>query len=131
MKTADKIRFNIIRRIGCVCCILKYKARETDIHHIVSGHKRHGNSQTLGLCPWHHRGVKANGYDRQEMMGLLGVSLAQSKREFHHEFGLESGLLKVQDFLIKEFESSPWLDYHTPVDVRRRSIELWTREKIP
>ena len=63
------------------------------------------------------------------MSGLLGPSLTMGKRTFQSEYGPESGLIAVQDFLLARFESNPWLDYHVPHDIRREAMELWINGK--
>jgi len=61
------------------------------------------------------------------MSGLLGPSLTMGKRTFRAEYGSENGLIEIQDFLLTQFESSPWLDYAVSYEVRRMARDLWIR----
>ena len=63
------------------------------------------------------------------MSGLLGPSLTMGKRTFQSEYGPESGLIAVQDFLLEAFAASPWLGYHVSHDIRRKAMELWKNGK--
>ena len=47
------------------------------------------------------------------------------KRTFQAEYGPESGLVEIQDMLIKAFADSPWYEYDVPVAIRRSAIDLW------
>lgn len=114
----------------CIPCLLTLnRKRLPTIQHVVSGFTREGHSKTYALCDWHHLGVKQDGWSRQDMSGLFGPSLTMGKRTFQGEYGHESVLVAVQDLLIKEFADSPWFDYNTPLDIRRRAIELWISMK--
>ena len=118
-------RADAVREIGCVCCVLTHRvSRPPDLHHPY-GQKGGYKKVFYGLCPWHHRGICESGYDNQSMSGLLGPSLAWGRWPFEAFFGPEDKLLKVQDFLIEQFEQSQWFDYTTPTTVRRQAIELW------
>ncbi len=63
------------------------------------------------------------------MSGLLGPSLAMSKRTFCSEYGPEYILVAVQDLLLEEFAKHPWWDYDVPTDCRRRARDLWISMK--
>ena len=118
-------RADAIREIGCVCCLLTHRlSRPPDLHHPY-GQKGKNRDVFYGLCPWHHRGVCDEGYSNQHMSGILGPSLAWGKTPFLRYFGSEEKLLKVQDFLIEQFESVQWVNYATPTNIRRKAIKLW------
>ncbi len=124
---AEKRRLATIKEhMPCIPCLLTLnRKRLPTVQHVVSGFTREGHSQTYASCDWHHLGIKADGWSRQDMSGLLGPSLMMGKRTFQSEYGLESGLIVVQDLLIKAFAEHPWFNYDVPIDIRRSAIALW------
>ena len=55
---AQQARFERIKEIGCICCLKTlYVYEPPEIHHITDCGRRRGHDYTIGLCPWHHRGV--------------------------------------------------------------------------
>ena len=113
-----------IKQIGCVPCLLTLgKTRPCDVHHPVAGMRRTG--EMYGSCPWHHRGLVEDGYDKQSMMGLMGPSLTFGRRIFEDFFGPEERLVEVQEYLLEEWKKQSWLDYYVPYEIRRRAVELW------
>lgn len=70
-----------------------------EIHHLNegghAGQKRRGDEFTIGLCSWHHRGIKSF------LSGTLGPSLALNSREFRECFGSDDQLLEEQNKLIE------------------------------
>lgn len=94
-------RFDILRQIGCVCCLLDGRPETPpDIHHLVEGRKRLGDEATLGLCSWHHRGVPLD-VSAKETEKILGPSLAISKRKFVERYGTERELLEFVNEAIR------------------------------
>ena len=128
---AEKRRLKTIKEnMPCLPCLLTLdRTRLPTVQHVVSGFTREGHYRTYASCGLHHLGIKQDGWSRQAMSGLLGPSLTMGKRTFQSEYGSESVLIQVQDFLLQRFESSPWLDYHVPHDIRREALELWTSTK--
>lgn len=102
---ADRRRFIAIQFIGCVAC-RQHGIYNTppDVHHLTEGGRRRGHRYTIGLCPWHHRGVGAG----------QGVSLAHGSRPFHELYGTDAELLAEQDRLIERYELQ-----QTPSGARR------------
>ena len=128
---AEKRRLKTIKEhMPCLPCLLTIdRVRLPTVQHVVSGFTREGNCRTYASCEWHHLGIRPDGWSRQAISGLLGVSLTMGKRTFQSDYGPESVLIEVQDFLLAQFESRPWFDYNIAVDVRRKAIDLWMRLK--
>jgi len=128
---AEKRRLALIKEhMPCIPCLLTLnRTRLPTVQHVTSGFTREGHHKTYASCDWHHLGVKANGWSRQAMSGLLGPSLTMGKRTFQDEYGHEHVLVAVQDQLIKEFAEHPWLDYDISTDCRRRVTDLWISMK--
>ena len=99
-------RFSKLQSIGCVACLVNGAGQQPcDIHHIVDrGYRSHsgGDASTIGLCPWHHRGVKNDGMTTTLMVEWFGPSLALSKRRFVQRFGSERELLDIVNALIDD-----------------------------
>ena len=98
-------RFDRLQRIGCVACLLEDIHSQCDIHHIVDkGSRRHsgGDEATIGLCPYHHRGVLPDGMSRADAEMMYGPSLALSKRDFVSRFGSERALLLFVEHLLEQ-----------------------------
>ena len=97
-------RFAKLQSIGCVACLINGAGQQPcDIHHIVDkGYRSHsgGDSSTIGLCPWHHRGVKNDGMTTTLMVEWFGPSLALHKRRFVQKFGSERELLDIVNVII-------------------------------
>lgn len=99
-------RFEIIRDFGCICCRMKgYKSLVTEVHHLLSGGRRIGHDATVGLCPWHHRGVRFDGWGPSAMVAMFGTSLALGSKPFHEQFGSDEELLAHQNTVIKRMEA--------------------------
>lgn len=113
----ERRRFVLMQDFGCVACLIEDELRGTDkrrgtpadVHHLLSGGKRRGHSDTVPLCPWHHRGVaiaaeynshvagegflesKQHWPDR--MLDALGPSLALHPEAFKVRYGTDDELL--------------------------------------
>lgn len=104
---ARERRFRRIKEIGCVACKSFGFYSAPDVHHLNTGghagHKRRGDECTIGLCPWHHRGIVP---DRFEHAGgarmYLGPSLALLPNKFREVFGSDDELLAKQNRLIEK-----------------------------
>lgn len=100
-----KKRFQSIQDVGCVACLIDGNfGAPCDIHHILSGGRRIGHEVTVGLCPWHHRGVPDGMSDAIAKI-LLGPSMAKNPREFRERYGTDTELLKLQNELIISAET--------------------------
>lgn len=96
-------RFQCISEIGCIACILEDEYRRgtpPDIHHLIDGGKRQGHDFTVGLCPWHHRGIPILSMTKTETQEIAGPSLAISPHQFHKKYGSDSELLSYQNELL-------------------------------
>src|SRR5574337_2071633 len=95
---SDRFRFNALKDIGCICCKLDGICPNipTEIHHLVEGNNRLGNTYTIPLCTWHHRGEASSQWEK-----LKGPSLARSKREFVAEYGTERELLDAVNKIVE------------------------------
>jgi hypothetical protein len=70
-----------------------------------------------------------DGVPRQQMMGILGPSLAHGKRTFQEFFGTEADLIGVQNLLLDRFTRYRWMSYSVPTNVRREATELWLKTR--
>lgn len=87
----------------CVCCKQRrLMSCYVEVHHLLSGNKRMGHMFTIGLCPWHHRGVPMYGYKRRQMQEIYGDSLAHGSKPFHELFGSDMDLLEMQNGMLDE-----------------------------
>lgn len=99
----ERARMDAIKDGPCLCCRMRgWPSLYPDIHHLLYGNKRRGHLFSIGLCPWHHRGVVPYGFDRQTMHDRYGPSLAHGSKPFHAEFGSDDELLALQDRLIDQ-----------------------------
>lgn len=86
----DLVRFRKLQDFGCIACRLEGHFHEPcDIHHIKQG----SHQDTIGLCPWHHRGDTIEGCSATLMRTLRGPSLRGHKRAFILAYGTEAQLL--------------------------------------
>lgn len=114
----QKRRFVVIKDLGCIACrigLIGYTPPE--IHHLLSGGIRRGHDQTIGLCPWHHQGVCAEGVSKRQMAERFGPSLKHSPGAFHEAYGSDDELLARQNGLIQI--AAP-MQYREPEPERRR-----------
>ncbi len=127
---AEKKRMGLIKVLGCVACVLKnWPDCQCEVHHVVEGQVRLGHIHTMGLCLWHHRGHIADGYeqyDKQQMSGMLGPSLAHGSRYFAEVFGSQATLVRVQDYIIQRFTDEPWLEFSMPRGVVLDIFYFWS-----
>lgn len=98
---AEKARMDAIKESTCVCCHMRgLYAWRPEIHHLLSGNRRRGHMFTVGLCAYHHRGVKALERSSQEEL-TLGPSLAHGSKPFHTAFfGTDDAMLEYQNRLL-------------------------------
>lgn len=99
---ARAIRFSGIKDIGCICCKadgLRWVYAE--IHHQLStgfhgNGKRLGDEFTIGLCMWHHRGLRDD-----SCRYASGPSYAAEAAAFRVQYGDDTALLNMQDRLLQ------------------------------
>ena len=95
-------RFADIVQIGCLACLRFGLHSDPDVHHLNlggrAGQERLGDDFTIGLCPWHHRGILPP-------MLPVGPSLAKESRKFREFFGSDAELLMEQNRLILELRA--------------------------
>ncbi len=101
-------RFDRICSIGCIACRKRGWFNLPDVHHEnLGGHAgqlRLGDKHTVGLCPWHHRGLALSPLTAEQCRKILGPSLAHEPVKFREVFGSDESLLALQDSLIDDLE---------------------------
>lgn len=116
----------LIKVLGCVPCVLvNWPDAQCDVHHVVEGQVRLGHRHTFGACLWHHRGDPGE-HTRQQIMGMLGSSMAHGLRHFSTEFGSQATLVQVQDYIIQRFTEQPWLEFSMPRGVILDIFYFWS-----
>lgn len=101
----DRMRFDMLQRIGCLCCRRNgTQVFPAEIHHLLSGGRRRGHQFTLSLCIWHHRGVVPHGVTSLQATLDHGPSLARGSKAFHVHFGSDDQLLIEVNALIDELK---------------------------
>ena len=99
---AEKKRFELIGEGKCLACRIKKISRPfpAEIHHLLDGGVRIGHSATIGLCPWHHRGVPTStGMSMVSCEQMYGPSLVQGSKRFKEVYGSNDELLELQNEL--------------------------------
>lgn len=91
---AEKRRFEILKReIGCVACrVLFGYYRPAHAHHLLSGGRRRGHSETIPLCDDHHVGNK--------------LSTHRTKLLFSETVGTDDELLAETNRRVADFEGN-------------------------
>ena len=74
-----------------------YARHGCDAHHLLSGGIRRGHEYTIGLCPWHHRGVPPNDMSIKMARGIYGPSLMDGSKVFRAVYGTDDQLLERQN----------------------------------
>lgn len=99
------VRDFAIREIGCIACRMDgrgYVPCEKN-HLLTTGRhgngKRRGERYTIGLCPYHHRGI-----GNPAVFG--SPSLAREPRAFRARYGEDGPLLAFQNRLIEKWRAS-------------------------
>jgi hypothetical protein len=67
-----------------------------------AGQKRRGDEWTIGLCPYHHRGIPPEPLSVREAEKILGPSRVYSPRTFREKYGTDDELLEYTNKLIRE-----------------------------
>lgn len=98
-----QLRDYALREIGCVVCLDRgLGVNGCEKHHLLTtgqhgNGKRRGEAFTVGLCPYHHRGVGAP-------TAALGPSYAREPRAFRALYP-DDWLLTRQNELLDEWKS--------------------------
>ena len=96
-------RMRAIPGLGCLACRQQgFGLVLAEVHHLTLGGRhgqlRRGDRYTVGLCPWHHRGVvMRHGWTPAEMAACYGPSYAIEPNKFRRVFGSDDALLLAQD----------------------------------
>lgn len=99
------VRDFAIRELGCIACRMDGRGYvPCEKHHLLTtgrhgNGKRRGEQYTIGLCPYHHRGI-GNPAD------FGSPSLAREPRAFRARYGEDGPMLTLQDRLIEEWRAS-------------------------
>lgn len=102
---AQGARFAAIQAKGCICCRREgMGATPCEIHHLNEGdrhgQRRQGHDQTIGLCPWHHRGVCRERWSIEDMTAAYGPSWEHQPNAFRERYGGGERLLQYQDEIL-------------------------------
>lgn len=102
---AQARRFIAIQESGCIACRQDGRISPgCEIHHQnldgKAGQKRLGHDHTIGLCPWHHRGVLPNGWSLKVATATFGPSLAVNSNAFRERYGDDERILILQNSII-------------------------------
>lgn len=116
---------------GCLPCLLRgYLDRHTTIEHVTNRGRRLEDEHmaTIGLCIWHHFGHTHGSGRRSKYRRDLGPALAHGRIPFEEHFGDEvKVLIPVQNFLLAEFDASPWPEHNVNRRAARRTRNEWIR----
>ena len=105
MTMRAEIRDFALREIGCIACRMDGRGCvPCEKHHLLTtgrhgNGKRRGERYTIGLCPYHHRGVGSP-------VDYRSPSLAREPRAFRAKYGEDDALLAMQDRLIAAWEAN-------------------------
>lgn len=112
MTPAEKSRrFDKLRELGCVCCLLNQDngdgmtSTPVEIHHLNGGghhgQKRRGDEFTIPLCSYHHRAVPAFSAPYRTQAEHYGPSWAKGSKPFRAVYGTDDELLALVNSLIE------------------------------
>jgi len=94
-----------IRELGCIACRMDGRGyAPCEKHHLLTtgrhgNGKRRGERYTIGLCPYHHRGIGSP-------VDYRSPSLAREPRRFREVYGEDGPLLAFQNRLIAQWQAS-------------------------
>jgi len=103
------IRFDGIKQIGCICCRLDgFDWTYAEVHHLLTtgfhgNGKRLGDEFTIGLCLFHHRGIRDDSCRWAE-----GPSYFSQAADFRERYGNDAELLLIQNEFLRAMEFKPW-----------------------
>lgn len=133
IKAREKRRLRVVKiYCGCLPCLLMgHLDRHTTIEHVTNRGRRVGiksaeHENTVGMCMWHHFGVCDPGQQKHQMIAELGPALAHGRVPFEEHFGDEVKILiPVQNFLLDQFDESPWPEHSVSRHAARRTRNKW------
>jgi hypothetical protein len=88
-----------VKTHNCVACEVQSLDNPwggCDAHHLLSGGRRLGHLFTIGLCPWHHRGVTIGHNPVPVWRMQFGPSLMDGSKTFHEAYGSDEDLMGLQ-----------------------------------
>ena len=118
---ADELRFEIIYEIGCLPCLIDAWFADATIQHTLDGGQRIGHQASYGSCPYHHQGLRPEGYAgpmNAHVERKYGPSFARNKRAFEQRYGTEPQLVQITDAMVR-----------TVISERRRGRYLSRHER--
>ena len=95
------IRFTTIKDYGCICCRMEgFGWTYADVHHLLTtgfhgNGERLGDEFTIGLCKWHHVGVRDG-----SCHWAVGPSYAKQAKAFRLKYGNDQALLTYQNNIL-------------------------------
>lgn len=104
----DLKRYDALREIGCVCCLIeghREPCGPVEIHHLVDkGTRAHsgGNQSTIPLGKYHHQGTPFMDRTVTYMRNRFGPSKRLEGREFTKVYGTDRQLLARVNEMLKE-----------------------------
>jgi len=103
---AEALRHRLIIEGGCIACWLYAELHTAcEVHHLTTGGKhgqlRRGHAFTLGICPWHHRGVGS-----KSLIATVGPSYQHTPRKFREVFGTDDELMVVQARILRQVHNT-------------------------
>lgn len=106
--TAEAARLVAVKQLGCIACVANRNLGmptagfgPCEAHHLLSGGRRRGHLFTIGLCPWHHRGVRPfENMTTQQTIDHFGPSVATGSKRFREVYGSDDELLSFQAALL-------------------------------
>jgi len=109
--TADeKRRMTVLKEnVPCIPCLLEHgQISLPTIQHVSRGYKRLGHGATYSACSWHHFGYPPS---------VGGPSLADGRRPFEAHYGPEEFLVRMANYCLDQYDTTPWIDYNVPTSV--------------
>jgi len=117
---------------GCLPSLLMHQPNvHCDVHHVLSGGRRIGDHATVGMSPWHHRGMPWDGKTEGQMEDFLGPSMAKSPGKFKEKFGTQQELLEIQDYVLELWERKRWFEFQLPTYIAHDVRLFWKRKVFP
>jgi len=107
---AELARIVRVKHLGCICCMLNREQGmptaffgTCEAHHLLSGGRRRGHTDTIGLCQWHHRAVRPyEALTQAKTIERFGPSVATGSKPFHAMYGSDDKLLEFQNALLAQ-----------------------------
>lgn len=104
---ADRARYQQLKMLGCLACRINDNGLwcgAVECHHIVENGYRKlsgGNSATLPLGIYHHRGQPLIDRTVTWMRATFGPSLFGESKQFHERYGSQQSLLILTNELLE------------------------------